>query len=87
MEATSFQDEIISILNDNFKDLHVLVFDLSFMQNAIELCHYPKLFRGPLRLELNFTFPLEHVTDLFVVGKQVPLVENDKLIVVGKNIL
>ena len=71
----SFQDEIISIPNDNFKDLQVLVFDLSFMQNAIELCHYPELFRGPLRLEMNFTFPLKHVTDLFVVGKQVPLLK------------
>ena len=36
------------------------------MQDATENCHYPELVGEPLRLELNFTFPLEHVTELIV---------------------
>ena len=43
---------------------YVLVIDLTSIQNASEKCHYPKLVGEPLRLELNFTFPLEHVIRL-----------------------
>ena len=46
---------------DNFKDHFVLVFALASMKDATEKCHYPELVGEPLRLELNFTFPLEHV--------------------------
>ena len=38
----------------------MLVFDLTLMQDATENCHNPELVGEPLRLELNFTFPLEH---------------------------
>ena len=37
------------------------MFDLTSMQDATEICHYAELVGGPLRLELNFTFPLEGV--------------------------
>ena len=60
--AMNFQDDIPSIPTDNFKDHYVLVFGLTSMQDATEKCHYPELVGEPLRLELNFTFPLEHVT-------------------------
>ena len=60
MKAMNFQDDIPSIPIDNFKDHYVLVFDLTSMQDATENCHYPELVGEPLRLELNFTFPLEH---------------------------
>ena len=36
--------------------------------------------------ELNFTFPLEHVTELIVFGKRMSLVAVDKCGVVGKNV-
>ena len=62
IKAMNFQDDIPSIPIDNFKDHYVLVFDLTSMQNATENCHYPELVGEPLKLELNFTFPLEHVT-------------------------
>ena len=69
VKAMNFQDNIPSIPIDNFKDHYVLVFDLFLMQDATENCHYREQVGEPLRLELNFTFPLEHVTELFVLGK------------------
>ena len=82
----NFQDDIPSIPNDNFKDHYVLVFHLTSMQDAIENCHYPELVGDPLRLELIFTFPIEHVTELFVLGERMSPVADDKFGVVGKSI-
>ena len=67
MKAMKFQDDIPSIPIDDFKDHYVLVFDLTSTQDATENCHYPELVGEPLRLELNFAFPLEHVTELIVL--------------------
>ena len=86
MNAMNFQDDIPSIPFDNFKDHYVLVFDLTSMQDATENCHYPDFVGEPLRLELNFTFPLEHVTELIVLGERMFSVAVDKFGVVGKNI-
>ena len=86
MKATSFQDDFPSTPIDSFKDHYVLVFDLTSMQDATENCHYPELVGEPLRLELNFTFPLEHVTELIVLGERMSSVAVDKFGVVGKNI-
>ena len=86
MKAMNFQDDIPSIPIDGFKDHYVLVFDLTSMQDATEKCHYPELVGEPLRLELNFTFPLEHVTKLIVLGERMSSVAVDKFGVVGKNI-
>ena len=69
MKAMNFQDDIPSISIDNFKDHYVLVFDLTSMQDATKKCNYPELVRESLRLELNFTFPIEHVTELIVLGE------------------
>ena len=60
----NFQDVIPSIPIDKFKDHYVLVFDLTPTQDATENCLYPELVEERLRQELNFTFPLEHVTEL-----------------------
>ena len=86
MKAMNFQDDIPSIPIDNFKEHYVLVFDLTSMQDATENCHYPELVGEPLRLELNFTFPLEHVTELIVLGDRMSSVAVDKFGVVGNNI-
>ena len=86
MKAMSFQDDIPSIPIFNFKDHYVLVFDLTSMQDATEKCHYRELVGEPLRLELNFTFPLEHVTELIVLGERMSSLAVDKSSVVGKNI-
>ena len=86
MKAMNFQDDFPSIPIENFKDHYVLVFDLTSMQDATENCHYPELVGEPLRLELNFTFPLEHVTDLIVLGERMSSDAVDKFGVIGKNI-
>ena len=86
MKAMNFQDDIPSIPIDNFEKTYVLVFDLTSMQGGTEKCHYPELVGEPLRLELNFTFPLEHVTELIVLGERMSSVAVDKFGVVGKNV-
>ena len=60
------------------------MFDLTLMQDATENCHYPELVGEPLRLELNFTLPLEHVTELIVLGERMSSVAVEKIGVVGK---
>ena len=86
VKAMNFQDDIPSIPIDNFKDHYVLVFDLTSKQDATENFHYPELVGEPLRLELNFTFPLEHVTELIVLGERMSSVAVEKFGVVGKSI-
>ena len=86
IKAMNFQDDIPSVPIDNFEDHYVLMFDLTLMQDATENCHYPKLVGEPLRLELNFTFPLGHVTELILVGERMSSVAVEKFGVVGKNI-
>ena len=86
MKAMNFQDDIASIPYDNFKDHYVLVFDLTSMQDTTENCHYQELVGEPLRLELNFTFPLEHVTELIVLGERMSSVAVDKIGVVRKDV-
>ena len=87
MKAMDFQDDIPSIPTDDFKDHYVLVFDLTSMQEATENCHYPELVGEPLRLELNFTHPLENVTELLVLGEGMSSVAVDKFGVVENNML
>ena len=70
MKTINFRDDIPSIPLHNFEDHYKLVFDLISMQNATENFQYPKLIGEPRRLELKFTFPLEHVTALNVLGKR-----------------
>ena len=56
------------------------------MQDATKNCPYPEAIGEPLRLELNFTLPLEHITVLIVLGERMSSVAVDKFGVVGKNI-
>ena len=86
MKAMIFQVDILSIPIDKFKDHYVLVFDTISMQDATENCHYPELAVEPLRLEPNFTFPLDHVTELIILGERMSSVAVDKFGVLGKNI-
>ena len=39
------------------------MFDLVSMQDATQNCRFPEKVLEPLRLELNFIFPLEYATD------------------------
>ena len=56
------------------------------MQVATENCLYPEIVGEPLRLELNFTNPLENVTELIVLGARMSSIAVDKFGVVGKNV-
>ena len=85
-KAMNFQDDTVSLPIDKFKYHYVLVSGLTSVQDATEKFHYPELVGKPLRLELNFTSPLEHVTELIVLGERMSLVANNKFGVVGKNI-
>ena len=86
MKAMNFQDDIPSIPIGDFKDHYVLVSDLTSMQDATENCHYLELLGEPLRLELNFTNPLENVIELIVLGERITSPAVDKFGVVGKNV-
>ena len=83
-KAMNFPDKIPSFPIDNFKEHYVLVSDLISMQDATDNCNYPELFEKRLRLELNFTFPLEHVTEIILLEKRISSVAVDKFGVVGK---
>ena len=80
----NFLDDAPSFPIDNFKDHYVLVFGLTSVQDATEICHYPELVGEPQWLELNFTLPLEHVAELVVLGERMSSVAVDKFGVVGK---
>ena len=86
MKAMNFLDDIPSIPIDDFEDHYVLVFDLTSMQDGTENFHYPELDGEPLRLELNFTHPLENVTELIALGERMSSVAVDKFGNVGKNV-
>ena len=86
MKAMNIQDDTPSIPIDDFKDHYVMVFDLNSIQDASENCHYPELVGEPLRVELNFTQPLEIVTELIVLGERMSSFAVDKFGVVGKNV-
>ena len=82
----NLQEDVPSTPFDNFKDHYVLVFDLTSMQNATENCHHPKLVGEPLRLELNFIFPVEHAAELIVSGKEHLRLQLTSLVLLEKNI-
>ena len=82
----NFEAEILSVHNDDFNEYYVLGFDWISMQDATGKCRYAKLVGQPLRLKSNFAHPLEHVSDLNVLGEQIFLVVVHKFDVDGKNI-
>ena len=88
MNAMNFQEDIPSIPIDNFKNHYALVFDFTSMQDATGNSPCPELVGEPLRQELKVKlfFPLEHVTELIVLGERMSLVAVDKFGVFGKNI-
>ena len=85
-KAMNFQDDFPSIPIDNFKDHYLLVFDLTSMQDATKDCHYPKEVAEPLGLQLNFTYPLEHVTEVIVLWEPMSSVAVDKFGVFANSI-
>ena len=66
------------------KDRHVLVFVLTLMHHATGHCHYSELVTEKLGLELNITFPLQHVTKLIVLGERMSSVAVTILVLMEK---
>ena len=85
MKAKNFQDDIPSIPIDTFEHFFIRGFDLIKCKMLLKNCHYIQLVGEPLRLELNFTSPLEHVTDLIVLRERMSSVAGDKFGVDGKS--
>ena len=56
MKAMTFQDDVPSFLNDDFKVHYVQVIDSTSTQSATEKYHYTELVEEPLTLELNFIY-------------------------------
>ena len=54
------------------------------MQDATEDLLQPELVGEPLSLKLIFTFPLEHGTELIVLGKRNSWIADDQFGVFGK---
>ena len=86
MRAMNVQGDMSSIPIDKFKSHYVPVFDLSAMQNVTEMCYYPEVFGELMRLELNFAFPLEYVTELSVFEERVSSIAVHYFDVVGESI-
>ena len=74
----NFQDNIPSKPIDIYKDHYVLMFGLISKQDATEICHSPELVGEPLRVELNSNIPVQHVTELIVMGEWLSSVAVDK---------
>ena len=71
MTAKNFPDDIPSNPIEYFKDDYVLAFDLISQQVVTKKCHYPEKVGRPLSLGLSFAYPLEHATDLNVLGQRI----------------
>ena len=56
------------------------------MEKSTENCHYRELVGEPLRLELYFTMPLEHVTELTELRKRMSPIAVKIIGLVGKKI-
>ena len=80
----NFPVDIPSIPINDFKDHYVLVFDLTSMQDSTENFQYPELVGEQLRPGISFTFPLEYITELIVLGERLSSVAVDKFVVVEK---
>ena len=83
MKAMNFQESIPSIPVNSFKDHYVLVFNLTAMRGATKNCQYPEL-EEQLMLEPNFTFPLQHVTELIIMGERKSLVAVENLVLLER---
>ena len=78
MKAINFQDDILSIPIDNFKDYYVLCW-ISFQYKTLV-----RLVRERTRVKLNFAYLPEHVTELNALGKRITSVSIEKSGDVGK---
>ena len=56
------------------------------MQDATEIFHYPELVGEPLRLELNFTFPLDMVPNSLYWENECLRLQSTSLVLLEKTL-
>ena len=86
MKAMQFNEDFPALPLEVFHNHYILVFDLTSLQDAAEQLPYPELSGENLRLEMFFQFPLEHVTEVIVLGERLSNVQIDKFGTVAKNV-
>ena len=84
MKAMQFNKNFPALPMEGFQNHYILVFDLTSLQDAAEQLHYPELSGESLRLEMFFKLPLEHVTEVIVLGERLSNVQIDKFGTVAK---
>ena len=62
------------------------MFDFFSRQGGKENCHNPELIGEPLKVEVNTTVPVEHLTALIVLGERNSSGAPEKFGVFGKNV-
>ena len=77
MKAMNFENDAFLFPKNNFTNQYALGFELTSMQYAIENCYYSELVGEPIRLELNFIYTLEQVTELIVLEEPMSSVAFD----------
>ena len=86
MKAMQFNEDLPTLPMEDFQNHHILVFDLTSLQDAAEQLHYRELSGESLRLEKCFQFPLEQVTEVIFVGERLSNIQNDKFGTVAKKV-
>ena len=86
LKAMNFNEEIPALPNHQFQKHHKLVLDLSSLQDAGEIIHYPELNGESIRLDLFFDRPLRNVTEMIVIGERMSAVKIDQFGTVAKKV-
>ena len=74
-----FQSDVPSIPIDSCRHQHVLMFQLISLRDTTENAIIIGKIGESLRLELNFTFPLEQTTEVFALGQRLSAVALEKM--------
>ena len=86
MKAINFNEEIPALMNHQFQNHYILVFDLNSLQDAGEIIHYLESSGKSIRME-NFSGRLlRDVTEIIVLGEKMSSVKIDQFGTVAKNV-
>ena len=83
MKAMQFNEDFPALSMEDFQIHHMLVFDLTSLQDAAEHLHYPEFIGESLRLEM---FSMEQVTEVIVLGERLSNFQIDKFGTFAKNV-
>ena len=86
MKAMNFNEEIPALLNHQFQNHYILIFDLTSLQDAGESIHYPELSGEIIRLEMFFDRSLRNATEIILLGERMSTVKIDQFGTVAKNV-